>query len=180
MEKKTIKLTESELHGIIKEAVQNILSEGQGWDTFKYFVRHANDEPKNIEQSKEESNTKGDTWGRVRNFVNNGGEGNFRYYNPKRPGAGSKVYHDGYKEIDRSTMGKVGRAAGMGAGMAYKAASNAAHGMGGMIKKGASAAGRKASEMARNAKSQIMKNRINRQAKNYKSNGNGDYDSFTM
>ena len=33
--KRTIKLTENDLHNIIKESVERIINEGQGWDYFK-------------------------------------------------------------------------------------------------------------------------------------------------
>lgn len=169
MAKKTIKLTESELHNLIKESVKKVLEEGQGLDTFKKgFID--NDLSDDIYE-------KGDGKQKIRNFIDTGDiEGrNFRYYHPNNPTVAT-TYKDGAKEIDRSTMGKIGRAAGFAGGMGAKLAKKGAQ----KLKQGASAVGEKASDFARNAKSRMIKNKINRQSRNHKNNGNGDYDSFTL
>lgn len=173
MAKKTIKLTESELHNLIKESVKKVLEEGQGWDTFKKGFREIN--------SSDEDYEKGHGKQKFRNFVNTGDiEGrNFRYYHPNNPTVAT-TYKDGAKEIDKSTMGKIGRAAGVAGGMGAKLAKTGAQKIGKALEQGASAVGEKASDFARNAKSRMIKNRINRQSRNHKNNGNGDYDSFTM
>ena len=186
MEKKLIRLTESDLHNIIKESVEKILQEGQGWDTFKHMNSASFDDINNT--YKDGKRFRDDVKKifddeSVQNFVKHGGDNSdkhFRYYNPYDPIGGTQVYHDGYKEIDNSAMGKIGRAAGTAAGLGSMAAKRGLGKMGNAMKKGASAVGEKASEMARNAKSQMMKNRINRQAKKSQNNTNGEYDSFTM
>ena len=92
MAKKTIKLTESELHNLIKESVKKVLEEGQGWDTFKKGFREI--------KSSDEDNEKGHGKQKFRNFVNTGDiEGrNFRYYHPNNPTVAT-TYKDGAKEI---------------------------------------------------------------------------------
>lgn len=172
MAKKTIKLTESELHNIIKESVKKVLKEGQGWDTFKKGLRDGNNNNTNKHSDVKQS---------FKNFVNTGdieGRG-LRYYHPNNPTV-STTYKDGAKEIDRSTMGKIGRASGVAGGMGAKLAKTGAQKIGKALKQGASAVGEKASDFARSAKSRMIKNQINRQSRNNKNNGNGDYDSFTM
>lgn len=173
MAKKTIKLTESELHNLIKESVKKVLEEGQGWDTFKKGFREINPSDNNYEKGRGKQSFK--------NFVNTGdieGRG-LRYYHPNNPTVAT-TYKDGVKEIDKSTMGKIGRAAGVAGGIGAQLAKTGAQKIGKTLKQGASAVGEKASDFARNAKSRMIKNQINRQAKKYKNNGNGDYDSFTL
>lgn len=173
MAKKTIRLTESDLHNIIKESVKKVLKEGQGWDTFKKSFREINPSDDDVEKGRGKQ--------MYRNFVDTGDiEGrNLRYYHPNNPTVAT-TYKDGAKEIDRSTIGEVGRKAGAIGGIGARMALKGVNKMGNALKKGADAVGEKASEFARNAKSRMMKNQINRQAKKYKNNGNGDYDSFTL
>ena len=129
MAKKTIRLTESELHSLIKESVKKVLEEGQGWDTFKKGFRDNNNNNGNklnngVKQS-------------LKNFVNTGdieGRG-LRYYHPNNPTV-STTYKDGAKEIDNSTIGKIGRAAGVAGGMGAKLAKTGAQKIGKSLKQG--------------------------------------------
>lgn len=180
MKKKLIRLTESDLHKIIKESVEKVLQEGQGWDSFKYISKAKADNYEDGEFRKHFHDLF--SCDDAKNYIETG-DGDRRqqgYYNPKDPLMGSDIYRDGNKVIDRSKMGQLGRAAGLGAGFGVLSAKRGLGKMGNAMKKGASAVGEKASEMARNAKSQMMKNRINRQAKKYPKDKNGEYDSFTM
>lgn len=180
MSKKLIRLTESDLHKIIKESVEKVLQEGQGWDSFKYISKAKADDYEDGEFRKTARAAFGGD--DIKNYIETGDSDRRQqgYYNPKDPLMGSDIYRDGNKLIDRSKMGQLGRAAGLGAGFGVLAAKRGLGKMGNAMKKGASAVGEKASEMTRNAKSQMMKNRINRQAKKYPNDKNGEYDSFTM
>lgn len=117
---KVIRLTESDLKEIIKESVNIILSEGQGWDVFKYMnsptVDDYSKEYKDGKFRKELKDFSKDK--AVRDFIKYGGKENKKlgYYDPEEP-FGSETYHDGYKPINKGVMGKVGRAAGVAAGV---------------------------------------------------------------
>ncbi len=128
--KKVVRLTESDLHRIIAEAVKEVLSEGQGWDLFKTAAKetwsgeddsYMKDRRKNGESIY--GRDKDDVKDTVRNFIrtgdNNGDDG--EYYNPEYPMNNHHQYRENYKKVDNSLGGKVGRAAGMaGAKMAYR------------------------------------------------------------
>ena len=111
--KQIVRLTEGDLHRIIKESVEQILAEGQGWDTFKRGLTKPLDGGDDADNEEDLDATTN-----IKNFVNKGDVNgkNLRYYHKDEP-LHSTTYKDGAKEIDRSTIGKVGRAAGLAAGM---------------------------------------------------------------
>ena len=151
MAKKLVRLTESDLHKIIKESVEKILQEGQGWDTFKNLSKmRVDDYTENGDFRRDVRDAfSGDN---VKNYIETGDSDRrqYRYYNPKDALMGSDVYRHGNKEIDRSKMGQLGRAAGLGAGLGVLAAKRGAN----KIKNGISKLRNKGKE--------------------------GEYDSFTM
>ena len=128
MAKKLVRLTEGDLHRIIKESVNRILSEGQGLDTFKQLSKmKVDDYDENGAFRKDVRDLfSGDD---VKNYIETGDSDRrqYRYYNPKDPLMGSDVYRDGNKEIGRSKLDKIGRAAGLGAGLGVLAAKRGAN-----------------------------------------------------
>ena len=99
--KQTIRLTESELHNIIKESVMSILKEGQGWDKFKSVnkdIWSGKGDDENYPSYKE-----------YKNYVNN--ENNRQYYDED-----DGEYYSSGKKVNNGLTGKLGRAAG-GAGL---------------------------------------------------------------
>lgn len=150
MKKNVVRLTEEQLHKVIKEAVNKIISEGQGWDTFKYMHNGFDNDDYNDGEFRKD--LKGFVKDKsVRDFIKHGGNADKQlgYYNPKDP-VGSDIYRDGNKPINKTMMGKVGRAAGVAAGVGSTIAQRGA----GKIKN-------------------AVKNRFNKK-------DNGEYDSFTM
>ena len=127
MAKKLVRLTEGDLHRIIKESVEKILQEGQGWDTFKNLSKMRVDDYEDGEFRKDVGNLLGSD--EIKNYIEtgDGDRRQYRYYNPKDALMGSDVYRDGNKEIDRSKMGQLGRAAGLGAGLGVLAAKRGAN-----------------------------------------------------
>lgn len=116
---KVIRLTEADLKEIIKESVNMILSEGQGWDTFKYLSSPSVDDyGKMYKDGEFRKQLKGFAKDKdTRDFIKyGGGDKQLGYYDPEEP-YGTETYHDGYKPVNKSAMGKVGRAAGVTAGV---------------------------------------------------------------
>lgn len=123
MAKKLVRLTEGDLHRIIKESVEKILQEGQGFDTFKQLAKMRVDDYDRKDVRDLLRNNQ------MKNYVEtgDGDRRQYTYYNPNDPLMGSDVYRNGNKEIDRSKMGQVGRAAGLGAGLGVLAAKRGAN-----------------------------------------------------
>jgi hypothetical protein len=114
--KKVVRLTESDLHRIITEAVKEVLSEGQGWDLFKGAAKDAwsGKDDSYMKDGRENGDS---IWGdkdefkkQNRNFIQYGDAGRDtpyhyydnddidekeRYYNPERP-----MYSRGKGSID--------------------------------------------------------------------------------
>lgn len=114
--KQRIILKESDLHDIIAEAVNEVLSEGQGWD----FVKHIHNQTKNrkdydmsdFKDAMKNSFVKKDGRDMAKNYVKTGDEEgtDAEYYDSWSPSAaGEKGY--GNKKINKSFLGKMGRAA---------------------------------------------------------------------
>ena len=114
--KNTIRLTESDLHKVIKESVMNVLKEGQGLDFFKDTYKDmANDEDFDLSDFLNYwKHNRSD----VKNFVKSGDAftsdsnrvGDF--YDPQNPLISYPGNRTGYKKINKSTYGKMGRATG--------------------------------------------------------------------
>jgi hypothetical protein len=127
MSKKLVRLTEGDLHKIIKESVNRILQEGHGLDTFMNLAKEKVGDYEDGDFRKGLRDMfKGDD---VKNFIEtgDGDRKQYRYYNPKDPLAGSDVYHKGYKEIGRSKLDQFSRAAGLYGGLGVMAAKRAAN-----------------------------------------------------
>lgn len=128
--KKVIRLTESDLHRIVAESVERVLSEGQGWDMFKYGWKNAwngegDSEMKDYRKAgKSIFGNKDDMKDSTRNFIQtgdmNGADG--EYYDPENPSNNAyRKYGENYKKVDNSLGGKLGRAAGLaGAKMGFR------------------------------------------------------------
>lgn len=115
--KKTIRLTESDLHDIIKESVNKILNEGQGWDFFKKRTKEIwdgdyDDTIKDYQNEKNTEEYKKDK----KNFINKGSaySDNDNYYHTDEP---TRTLQDKFgkynKPINKGVTGKVGRALGV-------------------------------------------------------------------
>lgn len=119
--RQTVRLTESDLHRIIRESVNQILTEGQGWNTFKRAVKDVNsgdfdyddyDKCMRAPEHKAERN----------NWINHG---SIFGYDPNR----DSYNENGFTEptdskfaqgrINHGRSGKLGRAAAYGATRAY-------------------------------------------------------------
>ena len=110
---KRIRLTEGDLHQIIKESVKRVLKEGQGWgmlkDTYKNYKKHPNDLRWDDEEGKPWPSK--DT---VDDYIKNGrydAQKNPDYYDTE---TGEPAYNpgDGRKPINKSITGRLGRRAG--------------------------------------------------------------------
>lgn len=122
--KKVIRLTESDLHRIIKESVERVLNEGQGWNMFKASVKDANnatdDEWRDYEDYDPEEFKQDKA-----NFIKYGSW----MKDDKRPfydDRGNSTYDDTGNRIKKGYLGQLGRWAGINAGKAYI---DAAHGL---------------------------------------------------
>jgi hypothetical protein len=124
--KRAVKVSESQLFDIIKESVNILLKEGQGWNLFKNTYKDVKngefddslmkgDYPENDEEYKQERN----------DYINHKGmftdepyydeEGHYQYNNPSGD----------FKKANNGFMGKLGRRAGaFGSEMALKARRN--------------------------------------------------------
>lgn len=118
--KRRIRLTEGDLHRIVKESVNRILSEtvneGQGWDTFRYHMRHGG------------MPSFGDDFDE-KEFIENGnghpsqsyrGQHTSRQYYDKTTGAPATLYpgmedSKRIKPINRGLSGRFGRKFALGA-----------------------------------------------------------------
>lgn len=123
--KKTIRLTESDLHNIVRRCVNEVIEEGQGWDTVKDVWRRRGDwmnDPKTYSPEEE-----GDFNQSLKNWVHTGsydiedGDGKASSYKESDPTTG---YRDlspddsrGLKKTNHSLRGRIGRSA---AGAAIK------------------------------------------------------------
>jgi hypothetical protein len=137
--KKLIRLTESDLHRIVKESVQRILAEsvneGQGWNLFKSAVDAANSDDFDYNGYKQQVAKDPKGWKQQqKNYIK---YGNFEGPNLQKDaydknGDASDTMNsfksvqgdDALPRINHSLRGKIGRAAGLGAAKAY------AHGKG--------------------------------------------------
>lgn len=108
--KQTIRLTESELHNIIKESVMNILNEGQGWNYFKKNNKDIwNGEHDDGTIKQEFNNLKDKRFRRdLKNSINNNND--YEYYDEE--GMGHDYDGKGFKPTNNNLSGKLGRAAG--------------------------------------------------------------------
>ena len=121
--KKVVRLTESDLHRIVAESVERVLSEGQGWDMFKNSWKETwsgeNDSYMKDRHKNGESpfgTDKDEMRNMTRNFIQTGdiNGSNGEYYNPEYPNNNfDQKYRENYKKVDNSLGGKLGRAAGM-------------------------------------------------------------------
>jgi hypothetical protein len=108
--KQTIRLTESELHNIIKESVINILNEGQGWNLFKknnqdLWNGEYDDTLKQDFNSLKDKRIRRD----LKNSINNNDD--YEYYDEE--GRGHDYDGKGFKPTNNNLSGKLGRAAGL-------------------------------------------------------------------
>lgn len=124
--KQIIRLTESDLHRMIKESVREVLNEGQGLDLAKRTWKDTKDD---YEWDEFKDAIKRDDFSKKsKNFIKKGdvdGE-DATYYDSTYPANG---YTDGdeNKRINKTLRGKIGRTAGFGAAMAaagFNAAKN--------------------------------------------------------
>ena len=129
--KKVIRLTESDLHAIICEAVNQII-EGQGWDYFKKAatapIDYSNYRSGDMRKELSDPHVKK----AMKNFIKHGNATETNYsdysqedlpshYDPNNPTHGFYDASDPYinpKPINRGIGGKIGRAAGAAAGAA--------------------------------------------------------------
>ena len=109
MNKKLIRLTESDLHRIVKESVYRILDEGQGWNIFKDrakgILRGEYDD--DLDQLKTDDAKK-----EKQNFINKGNAAGFDddYYDEY--GDSHPNNQTGrYKPMNKSLSGRLGRRA---------------------------------------------------------------------
>ena len=114
--RKVIRLTESDLHRMIKESVREVLNEGQGLDFAKSTWKDTKDN--NYQWDEFKNNFQDDFSKRAKNFINKGDvEGkDTEYYGDTFPEEGY-TYGDEDKRINKTLRGKIGRAAGLGAGI---------------------------------------------------------------
>ena len=129
MAKKIIKLTESDLHKIIKESVNNILNgclnEGQGWDYFKDRVNDMKQSDAGFSTAMKELSDK-ETYKGMGNFIKTGdrngdvdGYPNNYYYSDSPSDAIEHNYGEKGKPVNKSLRGKIGRAAGAAGAIGY-------------------------------------------------------------
>ena len=110
--KQTIRLTESELHNIIKESVINILNEGQGWNKFKKNIKdfwngEYDDTLKQDFNSLKDKRIRRD----IKNYINN--NDGCEYYDEHGWGHNCDGWGSrGFKPTNNNLSGKLGRAAG--------------------------------------------------------------------
>ncbi len=128
--KRTIKLTENDLHNIIKESVERIINEGQGWDYFKNMSKKAwsgdyDDEINQHYQNKNRDEEREFNKNFIKTGTANPSWNNDTHYDPEDPitSSGNK-FGRWSKPINKGLTGKMGRALGMGAA---KAAVGARH-----------------------------------------------------
>lgn len=121
--KKTIRLTESDLHNIVRRCVNEVIQEGQGWDAVKNIWSNRKD----WIDDDETYNDTNDFNQKLSNWVNTGdyetpkGDKKMISYREDDPTRGySNVGHDdtrGLKKTNQSLRGRIGRSA---AGAAIK------------------------------------------------------------
>lgn len=117
--KRTIRLTESDLHRIVSETVNRVLAEGQGWNTFKDAWREYRgmDDDDKERLSQEWGN---DDWKQKTQDYIQHGDMNYmgpefderEYYEPDGM-ATHNGPEDGNKPINKSLRGRLGRRAAM-------------------------------------------------------------------
>lgn len=129
---KTIRITETRLRGMIEEAVAEALKEGQGWNMFKQTVKDTT-----ADDMRGEDVASGLSWDDAKKYINQGhawedehptrGAYNMHYDKDGLPFDPSDNYLPGVENskwsrpVDTSLRGKVGRAAGLGGALAYRA-----------------------------------------------------------
>jgi len=108
---------ESALRGVVSRAVNEALSEGQGWNKFRDIVRSSNNDDIDMDASLKD----------MANYVRTGtdrpdrlesGSGSYSAVYDEDGNGMSSLGNDG-RPVDTSWRGKVGRAAGLGAGIGY-------------------------------------------------------------
>lgn len=111
MKKNRIRLTESQLHNVIKECVEKVLTEGQGWNLFKDRTKQI----WNGDFDEDLQNYQDEDWGEIKkdakNYIHHGNSTQFdddEYYDDEGNGT---MFNTGNK-INRGFSGKLGRAAG--------------------------------------------------------------------
>lgn len=125
--RQVIRLTESDLHRMIKESVREILNEGQGLDFVKKTWEDTKDKDYRWGKYKDAIN-RDDFSNKVKDFIKKGNidDEDADYYSSSNPELSGCERH-GDKRINKTFGGKIGRAAGLGAGMAvagFNAAKN--------------------------------------------------------
>lgn len=105
MGKKIIRLTEQDLHNIVKEAVEQII-EGQGWNFFKTNAKKAMNGDFDGDNPMDDKNYREDK----KKFIKNGSLGTSqKYYDDE----GEASYDKSNKRINKGLSGKLGRKAGV-------------------------------------------------------------------
>ena len=111
------RLTESNLRAMVERAVRGCLSEGQGWNKFRDIVRRSNDDRIHMDASLDDManyvRTGTDTPGELES-----GSGNYSAVYDE-DGDGMSSLGNAGRAVNTSWRGKVGRAAGLGAGIGY-------------------------------------------------------------
>jgi hypothetical protein len=120
--KRTIKLTESDLHNIVRRCVNEVIAEGQGWDAVKDIWRRRGDwmnDPSTYDD--QEFNQGLDNWVNTGSYDIKNGEQKAKSYKEDEPTVGFDSIEPneemGLKKTNQSLRGRIGRSA---AGAAIK------------------------------------------------------------
>lgn len=130
MQRNRIRLTESQLHRVIKESVKRVLREGQGWNAFKYLAPDAyRDGKKGISHYMDDT---------VKDYIENGRFDDSTPYYDKDGVPTDKAFD--YRQpngrngrINTGLSGRLGRAAGITGVRAANALGRGVHAIGNKI-----------------------------------------------